>query len=140
MGVQKPGVIVAYTNMEHSMHLYEALAVKAGDWRQKKYPHSEYPVIAEILEWARNPDVSSFQLRQPQLRALETYWYLRLVEATPHVFDLYSRLFAKTTERLTALGMDHPDLRDMALDIGFNGLVEKVREDDAFVRKYRLDK
>ena len=27
-------------------------------------------------------------LRAPQLRALETYWYLRLVEGTPHVLDL----------------------------------------------------
>jgi hypothetical protein len=33
-------------------------------------------------------------LRQAQLRALETYWYLRLVEGTPHVFELYQRYYA----------------------------------------------
>ena len=121
------------------MHLYEVLALKVDDWRQRKYPHSKFPAIAEILEWSRSPDVSSFQLRQPQLRALETYWYLRLVEGTPHILDLYSRCFSRTTERLAALGMEHPDLHDMVIDIGIDGLVEKVRNEDAFVKRYRLE-
>ena len=82
------------------MHLYEDLAVKVADWRQKKYLHDQFPAISEIIQWAVNPDVSSFRLRQPQLRALETYWYRRLVEKTPHIFDLYTKCFAKTAERL----------------------------------------
>ncbi len=121
------------------MHLYEILATRVADWRQNKYPHDRYPAIAEILEWAANPDTSNFCLRPPQVRALETYWYLRLMEDTPHIFDLYNRLFTRPTERLAALGMEHPDLRDLALDIGFNGVVERVRQDDLFVRQYRLE-
>lgn len=101
------------------MHLYETLAVKVADWRQKKYTHNEYPAISEIIQWAANPDVSSFQLRQPQLWALETYWYLRLVENTPHIFDLYTQCFARTTERLNALGMTHPNMMGLAADYGF---------------------
>ncbi|MBW2168275.1 MAG: hypothetical protein JRG69_03270, partial [Deltaproteobacteria bacterium] len=34
-------------------------------------------------------------LRTPQIHALETYWYLRLLEKTPHIFDLYKRFFQK---------------------------------------------
>lgn len=121
------------------MHLFQLLALRVNDWRKKKYPHDKFPAIGEILEWTRSPDVSSFQLRQPQIQALETYWYLRLVEDTPHIFDLYNRLFPKMTERLAALGMDHQDLRDIALDLGFNELVEKVKKEDIFVKKYRLE-
>ncbi|MDR3572430.1 MAG: DEAD/DEAH box helicase family protein [Anaerolineaceae bacterium] len=121
------------------MHLYETLAVKVADWRQKKYFNEQFPAISEIIQWAANPDVSSFRLRQPQLRALETYWYLRLVEKTPHIFNLYTKCFAKTTERLNALGMTHPDMIGLAADEGFDGLVQRVKEDDEFVRKYKLE-
>jgi hypothetical protein len=121
------------------MHLYQALATRVAEWRQNKYPHQEYPAIGEILEWAANPEVSSFRLRPPQVHALETYWYLRLVEGTPHIFDLYTRLFHKTTERLKTLGLVHQDLHDLALDIGFDGLVQKVKVDDAFVKQYKLE-
>jgi len=121
------------------MQLYEALAAKVSDWRKQNYPHDEYPAIGEVLEWAHTPDVPIFRLRTPQLRALETYWYLRLVEKTPQIFDLYIRLFERTTERLDALGMSHPDMRELALDYGFEGLIAKVREDDEFVKKYKLE-
>ena len=122
-----------------AMHLYEALKEHVAVWRESSYEHEDYPAIAEILEWVRNPDVPLFRLRAPQIRALETYWYLRLVEKTPHIFDLYTNLFPKVTERLTALGMTHPDMREMALDIGFEGLIEKARNDDEFVKQYKLE-
>lgn len=82
------------------MHLYEALAIKVAEWRREKYHHEQFPAVVDILEWAHNPDTSSFRLRTPQLRALETYWYLRLVEETPHIFDLYTRCYSKTTESI----------------------------------------
>jgi type III restriction enzyme len=47
-------------------------------------------------------------LRVPQLRALETYWYLRLVEGTPDVLELYRRLYPSATEFLEALGLGQP--------------------------------
>jgi type III restriction enzyme len=121
------------------MHLYEALARKVAAWREENYEHEDYPAIGEILEWVRNPDVPLFRLRPPQIRALETYWYLRLVENTPHIFDLYTNLFPKVTERLDALGLTHPDMRELALDIGIDGVIEKARDDDDFVKQYKLE-
>jgi hypothetical protein len=78
-------------------------------------------------------------LRAPQLRALETYWYLRLVEGTPHVLDLYRRLYPATTEFLEALGLGQPQLQRMALDDGVDALLERVRTDDELVRDYKLE-
>src|SRR3990170_2502851 len=121
------------------MHLYEALVHKVTDWRKQRYSHDNFPTIAEILDWTRYPDVSSFRLRTPQLRALETYWYLRLVEGTPHIFDLYTHCFPSVKERLDALGMSHPQLKDLTLDIGFDGLVNRIREDNGFVKQYKLE-
>jgi type III restriction enzyme len=53
------------------------------------------------------------------VRALETYWYLRLVENTPHILSLYESLYPSISERLAALGLDHPDLQSLALDEGY---------------------
>jgi type III restriction enzyme len=121
------------------MHLYEVLASKVADWPQAQYPNADYPAINEILEWSRKPDISSFQLREPQLRALETYWYLRIVEKTLHVSDLYTRCFPRVTDRRTALGIEHNDLRDLIEDIGFTGLIDKIKTDDALVKQYHLE-
>jgi hypothetical protein len=121
------------------MQLYEALSMHVTAWREENYKHNEFPAIAEILEWARQPDVPNFRLRAPQLRALETYWNLRLTENTPHIFDLYANLFPKITERLTALGITHSDMRELVLDIGYEGLIEKIRKDDDFVKQYKLE-
>lgn len=121
------------------MHLYEILSAKVAEWRRQNYPCDDFPAIAEILEWAQKPDISSFQLRAPQSRALETYWYLRLIEKTPHIFDLYTHCLPRITERLSALGLDHPDLRDLVLDVGFDELVDKIRDDDVFVKQYHLE-
>jgi len=85
------------------MQLYEALSMHVATWREENYKHDEYPAIAEILEWASNPDIPNFRLRKPQLRALETYWYLRLKEETQHIFDLYTSLFPRVTERLSPI-------------------------------------
>jgi hypothetical protein len=73
--------------------------------REAGYP-SETPALAEILDFAVEgvePDAPwprSGQLRflrAAQLRALETYWYLRVVERTPPIPDLYRRLFETTS-------------------------------------------
>ena len=87
------------------MQLYEALSRHVTVCREENYKHNQFPAIAEILEWACQPDVPNFRLRKPQLRPLETYWYLRLVEETPHIFDLYQSLFPKKKEFLEAFGI-----------------------------------
>ena len=75
-------------------HLDERLSAWVADWRKAGYPCEDAPAIAEVFEWARDSETGGLRfLRPPQLRALETYWYLRLVEKTPHIFDLYMRLF-----------------------------------------------
>jgi type III restriction enzyme len=120
-------------------HLYQALAQRVDQWRSQDYPHPDYPAISEILEWAANPEGPGFRLRPPQVRALETYWYLRLVAGTPHVIDLYKTLFPKPTELLAALGLTHQDIRDYVTDYGKDALLDHIKADDDFVRRYKLE-
>ncbi|MBA3570840.1 MAG: restriction endonuclease subunit R, partial [Pyrinomonadaceae bacterium] len=108
------------------MQLYEALSEHVTEWSKRAYPHAEYSTISEILSWAANPDGEGFQLRTPQLRALETYWYLRLVEGTPRVFDLYNRLFEDDKSNLLgALGV--PDEAFKQSNFKVQNLWEKIR-------------
>jgi type III restriction enzyme len=119
------------------MQLYEALSAHVAVWREDGYKHDEFPAIGEILEWARRPDVPNFRLRKPQLRALETYWYLRLVEETPHIFDLYQSLFPKKKELLEAFGIS--DEAFSRADYDLDSLVESIRHDADFVKEFRLE-
>ena len=128
------------------MELHEALAAKVDAWHDVGYP-SDVPALAEILDFAvegvepGEPWPHSGQLRflrAAQLRALETYWYLRVVERTPSIPDLYRRLFPTTSERLAALGLNTPALTTLALDLGYDGLLERIRADDAFVKAHKL--
>ncbi|HOG45425.1 MAG TPA: DEAD/DEAH box helicase family protein [Anaerolineae bacterium] len=121
------------------MHLYQVLAQRVAAWRQQGYHHADYPAIAEILAWAANPEGAGFRLRPPQVRALETYWYLRLVESTPHITDLYRRLFPKPSELLAALGLAGEEVIKHFMDYGLDGLFERLKSDDAFVRRLRLE-
>ena len=90
-------------------HLHRALRLKVEQWRRDGYPSAEYPAIAEVFDWASDSEIGTPRfLRRPQLRALETYWYLRLVEGTPHVFTLYQKLFPSPPDLLDALGLATP--------------------------------
>lgn len=122
------------------MHLYELLADKVATWRQNGYPTPDHPAIAEILDYAwLIPGEQPRVLRLAQISALETYWYLRLVEGTPHITRLYKRLFSRKSDRAKAFGMDHPDLLKMLIDYDLDELLDQVRTDDAMVKKYRLE-
>lgn len=122
------------------MHLYELLAEKVTDWRKNGYVTLDHPAIAEILDYAwLTPGEQPRALRLAQIRALETYWYLRLIEGTPHITYLYKRLFPKKSDRAKAFGMDHPDLLQMLIDYDLDDLLEQVRTDDALVKKYKLE-
>jgi len=120
-----------------SASLYQRLAERVGTWRDDRYRVERYPTIGEIFDWAKAPEGSGFRLRPPQIRALETYWYLRLVEGTPHIFELYRRLFPKTADLLSALGVskDAFEKRDFDLD----ALWEAITNDDDFAHEYRLE-
>jgi hypothetical protein len=105
------------------MQLYEALAMHVAAWRQEDYKWEDYPAIAEILAWAADPDVPNFRLRKPQIRALEAYWYLRLKENTPHIFELYKALFPRKKDLLEAFGI--PEEAFSRADYGEEVLVVK---------------
>jgi len=123
-----------------NMNLYEKLAQKVNQWRSEGYPCEDYPSIGEILHWANNPDGEGFRLRIPQIRALETYWYLRLCEETPHTFKLYQKFYPKGTELLDALGLDRPEIKDSVIDEGgIEGIIAKIKSDNEFARKFRLE-
>ena len=119
------------------MHLYELLAQRVNQWRSQGYPHPDYPTIAEILEWSTNPEGNGFRLRPPQVRALETYWYLRLVEGTPHIFDLYRNLFSARKELLSALGV--PQAAFEFVDYDLDTLWKRIKGHDNFVRDFKLE-
>lgn len=114
------------------------LAAEVSAWRRTGYEVAEHPAIAEVLLWARGDDANPRFLRDPQLRALETYWYLRVVRNTPHVLDLYRHAFPHKAERLGALGLAHPELKDLVIEHGLEGLLQQIRTNDDLVRRFKL--
>jgi hypothetical protein len=122
------------------IHLYHHIATRVDAWRAGGYACDEHPAIAEILEWAQETESGNLRfLRRPQLRALEVYWYLRLIEKTPHILDLYRRVFTRQSELLAALGLDHDAITAYVLDNSFDDLLDRVKTDDGFVRDFRLE-
>lgn len=119
-------------------HLYQVLAAGTQAWRGAGYPCEEYPVISEILDWQTDPETGGLRyLRKPQLRALEVYWYLRLVKGTPRLLPLYQELYESKAELLDALGI--PEAAFKAADYDMDRLWDRVRTDDDFVRDFRLE-
>jgi hypothetical protein len=104
--------------------LFDQLMTRTTAWRKDGSP-SEHSAIAEISEWASSPDGSGFQLRTPQLRALETYWYLRLVKSTPKLFNLYQRIISYNLSRRLAKCARHPRGRVQRLEVQVPGPLEK---------------
>lgn len=116
-------------------NLYQKLKLDVTNWRQQGYP-SSYPAIATILQHNQN----NF-LRKAQFEALETYWYLRLVKNTPNILELYKEYF-QGRDLLKALGisLSEEDLTDLLLaGGGIDAIFEKVKTDNTFVKKYKLE-
>jgi type III restriction enzyme len=121
-------------------YLYELIQQQVTDWRRQGYPTEGYPAMAEILDYATLPESEGLRyLRQAQLRALETYWYLRLVEGTPHVFELYQRYYTRPLDLLAALGLDRDEIKDFVVNEGIDALWERIRADEAFVKSHKLE-
>jgi type III restriction enzyme len=122
------------------MHLYEALSNSVSEWRKRDYAHDEHETISEILSWAASPEGEGFRLRPPQMRALETYWYLRLIKDTPHIFDLYQEFFPAKDDPdalLKALGIPDAAFKESKYD--FKSLWPGIRGNDEFVKKFKLE-
>ncbi|MDI6642021.1 MAG: restriction endonuclease subunit R, partial [Elusimicrobiota bacterium] len=123
------------------MSLYNVLKSKTIEWRRNNYP-SDYPTISEIMNFNLDPETGNLRfLRKAQFEALETYWYLRLIEKTPHIFDLYKRFFDDPVELFKSLNISisQEDLIKIMSKGGVDSIFEKVKEDDGFVRDYRLE-
>lgn len=122
-------------------HLYEELANRVAGWRSAGYPSEEYPAVGEILDYALDDQTGYPRfLRRAQLLALETYWYLRLVERTPHIFELYQRAFPPDVDKARfyeALGV--PDDAFKAANFDLDRLWHRIKTDDDFVRSFRLE-
>lgn len=120
-------------------YLYQALSERIDTWRAENYSCDDYPTIREILEFAVEDDESGQlrYLRRAQLRALETYWYLRLILGTPPIPDLYAKLFPKLPERLRAMGVGAKLFEEA--DYDYDSLIERVKTDNKFVRAHKLE-
>jgi len=125
------------------MNLNEILKIKVKNWRENNY-QSDFSVIKEIFEY----NFLGFEnktlryLRKAQFEALETYWYLRLKEKTPHIFDLYKK-YLQGENLLDALNikLTKEDLGKLAFinGGGLKTVMEKIKNDNEFVKKYRAE-
>lgn len=121
-------------------HLYQLIQQNVATWRQDGYPVEDYGAIAEVFDYATLPESGNLRfLRMAQLRALETYWYLRLVEGTPHIFDLYRRYYPRPLDLLAALGLDRDEIKDFVLNEGLDALWARIREGGRFVKTHKLE-
>jgi len=119
-------------------HLYDILAERTTKWREGEYPCDDYPLISELLKFQVESETNSPRfLRKPQLRALETYWYLRLIEKTPHVFDLYSSYYQRKGDLVKSLGV--PQRAFEEVDHELDELWERIKTDNDFVRSFKLE-
>lgn len=124
-----------------TLSLYSTLKSKVLKWRKNNY-QSNYSIISEIMDFNLDPSTGNLRfLRKAQFETLETYWYLRLIEKTPHIFDLYKKLFQQE-DLLNALNikLSDEDWRKIAISgNGINSIFEKIKTDDNFVKKYKLE-
>ncbi|MBI3536134.1 MAG: restriction endonuclease subunit R, partial [Chloroflexi bacterium] len=122
------------------MQLFEAIQTKVNEWRAQKFACA-YPALAEILDYARLEGESLRFLRKAQLRALETHWYLRVIEKTPHISELYGKYFSLASDRIKALGIPdkNSDINELLVNYGLPRVLELIRTDDKFVRRFDLE-
>src|ERR1017187_3983415 len=119
------------------MHLFQQLQEKVIAWRNQNYKSDEYPAIAEILGFAHEEGKLRY-LREPQFRALEIYWYLRIIQNTPTFLDLYKTIYPRQSDLLKALNIDTKDeIRNLILD--GEDCWERIRTDDEFVKRNKLE-
>ena len=133
------GLELTTSGRESMTYLYQVLAAKVDTWRANNYPCANFPVIQEILEFAvEDSETGQLRyLRRAQLRALETYWYLRLSLGTPTIPGLYTALFPKLPDRLRAMGVSSKLFEEA--DYDYDALITRVTSDNKFVRENQLE-
>lgn len=122
-------------------HLFQALSERVDAWRAARYDCPDFPAIGEILDFAlEDPATDQLRyLRRAQFRALETYWYLRLVLNTPRIPDLYISLFPAKSDRRAAMGLNSKALTELIADTSLEEVITRLQTDNAFVKKHGLE-
>lgn len=123
------------------MTLHNILKLKVQEWRKNNY-QSAFPTISDILGFNLDTETGNLRfLRKAQFEALETYWYLRLIEGTPHIFDLYKKFYDDPIELFKALNIaiSQEDLIKTMSRGGIDSIFEKIKTDDEFTKVYRLE-
>ena len=126
------------------MNLHQTIAGHVAAWRAAGYPCEEFPAVAEILNHQKLPGEAgrmpqSRYLRDPQIEALETYWWLRLVKNTPHILDLYRASYSRNADLLKALQLDTDVVKETVMNDGMDAVWSKIAADPDFVGKHKLE-
>ena len=119
--------------------IYGKLKEKVNLWRIANY-NCDYSTIPEIFSHI----TQQAYLRKAQIEALEHYWYVRMILGTPNVENLYKK-FYRGLELLEALGLPlkefsglsnlPPEIQKTAID----EIIKKIKTDDEFIKRYRLE-
>lgn len=130
--------------MEIDLFVPAKLRERVEEWRNKDYK-CDYSAISEILNFnfleSETGERTLRYLRKAQFESLELYWYLRLVEKTPHIFELYKRLYNDPVKLFKALGisLSQEDLIKLMSAGGLDNIFKKIKTDDEFVKKNQLE-
>lgn len=124
--------------IEHA--LFNNIKHSICEWRQCGYICEGYDLISSILDYQteghKDYPISKF-LREPQLFALEAYWYVRLVLETPSIVDLYKHYYGGDKKVFfDALGV--PISKDAVDFADIDSVIKKVKEDEGFVSEKNI--
>ncbi len=125
-------------------HLHERIAPRVDAWRADGYPCDDYPAIAEIFEWARDPETAALRfLRLPQLRALETKVSRKKGRILVEIEDFISPTILERLEQQA--GILKPTIDDwramvdcIMIDLAYNGQVFNITVSDVPEKKSDL--
>ncbi len=124
-------------------HLFEKLREDTLNWCNEGYPCPDYPLIGEVLRYqfeGEPPEQISLKyLREPQFQSLELYWFLRLVQKTPHIVDLYKHYYSDDKrDFFEAFGIP-VDPAELEWIPNVDAVIERIKNDSEFVRQKRID-
>ena len=122
--------------------LYKKIYEDIKTWKENSYK-CNYNEIQEILEFQfidKDKQIFKF-FRRPQFEALETYFYLRCVKNTQNIIDLYKEYFKDTSDLFIALGivLEQEDVVGILSNGGIDSLFKTIKENNEFVKKYKLE-
>ena len=118
--------------------LYQDIEKRVNNWRESGFVAMNYPVISEILKFNREQN-AGFRLREAQLQAIETYWYIRIELKTPTFEKLYKELYPEKSDFYESIGINLSDSEIIKLITNGKNILEKIKTDDEFTKKHRLE-